>query len=762
MQAQAGHETSHPNPQLFNPALNKRVEDLLAKMTLEEKVGQMSQFTAGGRIVGPQTKVAVELDIPAMIAGGRVGGINVSNRKRANEFQRIAVQQSRLHIPLIFGLDVIHGYNTIYPIPLGLAASFDPTLVTDLSHMSAEEASADNIHMTNSPMVDIARDARWGRIAEGSGESVSLGSAMAKAYVRGYQGKTLSDPTSIVACVKHFAAYGAPTAGRDYSAVDMSDPMLRQFYLPPYKAAIDAGAGTIMAAFNSLNSVPETANPYTLTQILRKEWGFDGFVRSDFNAVAELLANGYALDDTAAAREAVTAGLDMDMASGIYSDHLVALVRKKVVPEEALNQAVRRILRVKFALGLFEHPYADESAPAYEATDAKRALARQAAEESVVLLQNQAQGNQPRLLPIAKQTKTIALIGPLADARAQMLGTWRAKGRPADAVTLRQALANHMRQTGGQLVYAEGTKILTDSDAGFQQAKQAAQNADLVVMALGEDADTMIGEAASRANLNLPGNQEQLLEEIVATGKPVVLVVFSGRPLVLDWASKHVPAIVEAWFPGIEAGPALASILTGETNPSGKSPVSFPRAVGQEPLYLDELPTGRPANKVDLSHPPAERTEKYVSRYIDVPNAPLYPFGHGLSYTTFQYSSVSLNKNATAVSSLMTSPGTGTARPPMQATVTVRNTGEVAGTEVVQLYVGIRGASVLQPERELEGFQRVTLQPGESKDVYFALGFDELSIINTHSERVVEPAEYTVSVGGSSDAAQQSRFQVVP
>ena len=748
-----------PNSQLTEKALNKRVDALLSKMTLEEKVGQLVQFSSGAP-TGPGTG---RENYDTMIAAGQVGSLlNVADAKKANAFQHIAMEKSRLHIPLMYGFDVIHGYRTVFPVPLGMASSFDPAMVRATARMAAQEASADGIRWVFSPMVDIARDARWGRIIEGSGESPFLGSAMARAYVQGYQGTSLSNPDSVAACVKHFAAYGAVIAGRDYNAVDMSDIMLRQVYLPPYQAAVDAGAATVMSSFNSLNSVPATADPYTLTDILRKEWNFGGFVVSDWGAVGELVAHGVALDNATAAQKAIIAGLDMDMESGAYHERLVSLVQTGVVPEAAIDQAVRRVLRVKFALGIFDHPYVDEKAAPYQATPGKRALARKAAEESIVLLQNNAKEGQPKLLPLGTRTKSIALIGPLADAPGQMLGSWGGQGNPADAVSLRTTLEQRMQAHGGKVLYAEGTKFLTQSQDGFAAAKQAAQQADLVIMALGEDAPTMTGEAASRAHLDLPGNQEQLLEAIVATGKPVVQIVFSGRPLVLDWAAKHVPAILEAWYPGIEAGPALANILFGDTNPSGKLPVSFPRAVGQEPLYLAQFPTGRPATDVDLSHPPTNGVEKYVSRYIDVPNSPLYPFGHGLSYTQFDYSPVTLNTASVPLAQLMSIPNQGAAQAPVEATATVRNTGPLTGTEVVQLYIRIRGASVEEPVRELEGFERVTLQPGESKKVTFPLGFKELSFINTKSQRVVEPADYKVFIGGSSQATQSARFKVTP
>ena len=748
-----------PNPQLTDPSLNKKVDALLEKMTLEEKVGQLVQFSVGTP-TGPGTGRQSYND---MIAAGQVGALlNVADAKKANEFQHIAVDKSRLHIPLMYGFDSIHGYRTVFPVPLGLASSFDPALVEATARMAAQEASADGIRWVFSPMVDIARDARWGRIVEGSGESPYLGSAMARAYVRGYQGTSLSNPDSVAACVKHFAAYGAAIAGRDYNAVDMSDLMLRQVYLPPYQAAVDAGSATVMSSFNSLNSVPQTANPYTLTQILRREWNFDGFVVSDWGAVGELIPHGIALNNATAAQKAIMAGLDMDMESGAYHERLIALVRNNIVPESTVDEAVRRVLRVKFALGIFEHPYVDENRPPYQATPEKRALARKAAEESIVLLQNRAEEGQPRLLPISNLVHTIALIGPLADSQGEMLGSWGGAGNPTDAITLRTTLEQRMNSRGGKVLYAEGTQILTTSEAGFDAAKKAAEQADLVILALGEDGPTMTGEAGSRAHLDLPGNQEDLLQAVAGTGKPVVLIVFSGRPLVLNWAAQHVPAIMEAWFPGIEAGPALDNLLFGDTNPSGKLPVSFPRAVGQEPLYLAQMPTGRPAGNMDLSHPPENPAEKYVSRYIDEANSPLFPFAYGLSYTQFDYSPVSLSTKSVPIAQLMSAPDRGVSQPAIEATTTVRNAGAVAGTEIVQLYIRIRGASVEEPLRVLEGFQRVSLQPGDSTKVTFPLGFQELSFINPKSQRVVEPADYTVFVGGSSNATQSANFQVVP
>ncbi len=750
------------NAQLADQALNAKVKTLLAKMTLREKVGQLVQYSAGipaGPGTGRQNydQLIADGDLGAMVNEGAAH--TIFDIKKTNAFQRLAVENSRLHIPLLFGLDVIHGYRTIFPVPLGLAASFDPDLVKATAHMAAQEASTDGIRWTFSPMVDIARDARWGRIVEGAGEDPFLGSTMARAYVKGYEGSKLSNRDSIAACVKHFAAYGAVSAGREYNAADVPDITLRQVYFPPYQAAVNAGAATVMSALISLNGVPESADPYTLTTILRKDWGFNGFVVSDWGSVHELVNHGVALDDAIAARKALTAGVDMDMEGNAYGPHLIELVRSGALPESAVDEAVRRILRVKFALGLFERPYADEHAPPYTATPEKRALARKAAEESLVLLQNKDEVPQPAVLPVSPKVKTIALIGPLADSKDDMLGSW-SPGDPADAVTLRMSLQERMQARGGKLLFVEGTKVLTHSEEGFASAVQAAREADLVIMALGENS-SMTSEATARAHLDLPGNQEALLEAVVAAGKPVVLVLFSGRPLVLNWAAEHVSAILEAWFPGIEGGPAIANVLFGDTNPSGKLPVSFPRAEGQEPLYLSQLPTGRPASGAKLSYPPATDSERFYSRYIDVPNSPLYPFGHGLSFTKYEYSAVQLSQGAIRVAQLHLSMRRGESETPLKATIKVRNSGSKTGTEIVQLYICIRGVSVEQPVRALEGYQRITLRPGETETVQFPLGWDELSFVNSAGKWTVEPAEYTVFIGGSSQTREGAIFHTL-
>jgi beta-glucosidase len=750
-----------PNSQLAGKALNERVEGLLTKMTLADKIGQLSQYSSGA-MTGPGSS---RDDLNDLISKGQVGSLfNVVGAKATNRFQHIAVEKSPLHIPLLFGYDVIHGDRTTFPVPLALASSFDPGLVEQVSHVAASEAAEDGIRWVFSPMVDIARDARWGRITEGAGEDTYLGSVMAAAYVRGYQGDDLSKPDSVAACVKHFAAYGAPNAGREYNTVDMSELTLRQVYLPPYHAAINAGCATVMSAFNPLNGVPATADPFTLTKILRDEWNFDGLVVSDFGAVRELIAHGVASTGAIAARKAISAGVDMDMMSDLYRTRLATLAKSGALPQSVIDEAVRRVLRVKFALGLFDHPYANESLPPYAPTPDKRALARQAAAETFVLLKN---GAKPipfmgRMLPLAKNDSSIALIGPLADSQVDMLGTWPGAGDPANVVTVRSALQARCGFAKSALYYAKGTDILSDSEDGFSAAIAAAKKADVVVLALGEAA-VMNGESASLTRLDLPGNQEQLLEAVTKIGKPTVLVLFAGRPLAIKWAAAHVPAILQAWSPGIEAGPAVADALFGDTNPSGKLPATFPRAVGQEPIFYNQLPTGRPAaDDIDLSHPPTNSEDKYLSRYIDETNAPLFPFGYGLSYTTFAYSKVKLSQESIS-SEAITHPKKGHffATPEnIKVTAVVTNSGSAAGTEVVQLYIRNTGGSVEEPVRELKGFQRITLQPGESKEVDFTLGFNELSYYNLEMNRVIEPTEYQVWVGGSSSATQGAQFEV--
>ena len=764
-----GQEQS--NSQLASKEVNDRVEALLKKMTLDEKIGQLAQYSAGFA-TGPN---ASHLKYDQMVANGQVGSLeNVVGAEATNHYQRIAVEKSRLHIPLLFGFDVIHGDHTTFPIPLAIAASWDPGTAELVSRTSAQEARADGITLVFSPMVDIARDPRWGRIVESNGEDPYLGSVMARAWVKGYQQDDLSKPDSVAACVKHFAAYGAAIAGREYNATDMSQITLRQVYLEPYHAAVEAGAAVVMSSFNSINGIPASADPFTLTQILRKEWGFDGFVDADWGAVAELLNHGIGADGATVARKALEAGMDMDNEDGLYQSTLAEQVRSGKIPESVVDEAVRRVLRVKFALGLFDHPYAPVGPP-YHVTPERRALARKVADETMVLLQNNSFEGMETLLPLSSKVRKVALIGPMADNAAGMLGAWAGKGNPKDVITLKAELEKRL---GSRLLYAKGCGLLSGRDenilqsvinhtslAGAEQmpvpddaktiaeAAATAQKADVAIVALGEPV-WWEGEATSRVHLGFTGSQQKLLEAVVATGKPVILVVLSGRPFVLTWAVAHVPAILEAWSPGIEAGPAVADVLFGDVDPSGRLPASMPRAVGQEPLYYAQLPTGRPAHG-DLSHMPYDSDQKMMSRYLDVQNSALFPFGWGLSYTHFRFSTPTVSRAEVPLKEVLAD-----RRPVVVVGEDVTNTGSVAGTEVVQLYIRDTVASVEQPVRELKGFTRVMLAPGETKHVEFPLGFNELSFYNADMMRTVESTTYDVWVGGSSLADQETSFKV--
>ena len=760
------------NVQLVSPAIERRVEELLKRMTLEEKLGQLVQYDSTGSsdlgpTVGGANTPAVannpnahsSVNAMQLASTGRLGSmVSTVGAARTNAFQRAAVEMSRLHIPLLFSDNVVHGFRTIFPIPLGLAATFDPELVQSLTRMSTEEAASAGLRWFYSPMVDISRDARWGRTAEGAGEDPYLGSAMATAYVRGYQGNDLSSPNSAAACVKHFAAYGAVEAGRDYNSTDMSEVRFRQVYLPPYKAAVDAGAATVMSAFTSLNGIPPSANSYLLQKILREEWGFDGLVVSDWMAVEELQNHGVAIDAASATRKAITAGVDVDMMSHYYDTQLPALIRRGQVPMSVVDEAVRRVLRLKFALGLFEHPYATGK-EITAAVPEHRPLARRGAEESFVLLQNKPVSHGVPILPLSSNdNKNIALIGPLADDAQDMLADCMENiARASDVITLRASLEARAKANNGSLTYVKGTEIAGTSEDGFAEAIRVAKQADVVVLALGES-DLMSGEAASRANLDLPGNQEKLLETIAATGRPIVLLVFSGRPLVLTWAAQHIPSIMEVWLPGTEAGTAIANVLYGDASPSGRLPMSFPRAVGQEPLYYNQFPTGRPADGADLSQPPGPSSPRFVSRYIDVPNDALYPFGYGLTYSTFTYEGIRVSRSTIPIREADRQD----ARELITATAMVRNEGDRSATDVVQCYVRIVGASLEQPVRSLKGFKRVTLNPGEARRVTFDLGFPELSFYNSDGRAIVEPTNYTIWIGGSSLASEHAEFRITP
>ena len=742
---------------LGDAAIEKRVESLLKQMTLEEKVGQLVQYSVGAP-TGPGTGRG---DYQDMIAKGQVGSLfNLEDAASANKYQHIAVEQSRLHIPLLYGLDVIHGYRTEFPVPLGLASTWDPQIIEKAARLAAQEASASGVRWTFSPMVDIARDARWGRMIEGAGEDPYLGSEIARAYVRGYQGKNLNAPDSIAACAKHYVGYGAAEGGRDYNTTEISEHTLREVYLPPFYAALDEGGASVMSAFNALNGVPSTANPFTLTQILRNEWRFPGMVDSDWGAVGELVAHGIANDGATAARKALTAGVDMDMESNLYHEHMLGLVKAGRVSDAQLDEAVRHVLRVKFALGLFDKPYTDETRANQGALPKESLeLARTAAERSFVLLKNEMLGSR-HLLPLNDEMHTVALIGPLADDAGEMLGSWGAHGQAKDVVTLRSALTQ--RLGADRVKYEKGGEILSATDEQISAAVAAARVADVAILALGEDAGEMTAEAGSRAHLILPGRQEELLEQVAATGKPVVLVLFSGRPLTLTWAFAHIPGVIAAWFPGVQAGPALVRTIYGESVPSGRLVVSWPHSIGQIPDYYDALSTGRPAGNTDLSKPPHEGTEKYVSRYVDEPNAPQFPFGYGLSYTGFRYSSPALSTTKLSARDLATDLRSrpSDAETVMTVSANVTNSGKVSAVEVVQLYVGLRGTSVEEPMRALKGFERVALAPGETKKVTFSLTPESFALWDIHNQRTVEPSLVRIWVSPDSQHGQPVEFEI--
>ncbi len=683
----------------------QNVDSLLAAMTLEEKLGQLNLLSAGGNASPEQT---------VLVRRGLVGGLfNVLGTENTRAVDRVATTESRLKIPLLFGLDVIHGFRTIFPIPLAEAGAFDPELAEATARAAGREAAAAGINWTFAPMVDIARDPRWGRIAEGSGEDPYLASLLAAARVRGFQ-------ESILATAKHFAAYGAAEAGRDYNTADVSQRTLREVYLPPFKAAVDAGAATLMSAFNDIGGVPASGNAWLTDTVLRREWGFRGMVVSDWTSIAELIPHGVAASRAEAGRRALTAGVDMDMESRIYVDSLPALVRANRISLAVVDRAVRRVLRAKARMAQLR-PVAPNAVEI-------RALARRAARESIVLLKNEG-----GLLPLAPAVPAIAVIGPLADNRLDPLGPWHTDGRPEDVVTVLQGIKSRV-SSGTQVLYAQGAGIEDTSTAGFADAVAAARGAKVAILVLGERHD-MSGEAASRSSLGLPGVQQQLLEAVAATGTPVVLVLMNGRPLILEWAVEHVPAIVEAWFLGVESGNATADVLFGDVDPSGRLPVTFPRALGQIPLYYNHRNTGRP---------PA--AEKYTSKYIDVPVTPRYPFGYGLSYTTFAYRDLKLGAARIGPRDTLT------------VSVTVTNTGTREGTEVVQLYVRDEVASVARPVRELKGFRRVTLKPGEARTVELRLAARDLAFYGLDMRPVVEPGTFRVFVGSNSAEGLEATF----
>jgi beta-glucosidase len=714
-----------------------RIDALLAQMTLEEKLGQLQQLDGGG-------EGNYRPEHLGLARAGRLGStLNVRGATRGNDLQRVAVEQSRLKIPLIFGFDVIHGYRTVFPIPLGEAASWDPAAVERAASIAAAEARAAGVHWTFAPMVDIARDPRWGRIAEGAGEDPYLGSVMARARVRGFQGGDYSRPDRVVACAKHWVAYGAAEGGRDYDTTDVSEHTLRSVYFPPFRAAVEAGAASVMSAFNDLNGVPASANPFTLTGVLRREWGFDGMVVSDYTSVTELIHHGLAADEADAARHALSAGVDMEMVSRSYATHVPRLVAEGKLPTAVVDEAVRRVLRIKLRAGLFEAPYAD--AVRERATLLKpefRAAAREIAARSMVLLKN-----DRGVLPLAPSIGRLAVIGTLADDRAEMMGHWTGDGRAEDVVSLLAGIKAAVSPST-EVTYAKGVsvdlKVLADpaaydaSDrAGIEEGVRVAGAAEAVVLVLGETGG-MSGEASSRATLDLPGRQLELAQRVIGTGRPTAVVLLNGRPLTIPWLADHASAILEAWFPGTEAGHAVADVLFGKVNPGGKLPVTFPRIVGQVPIYYNHKNTGRP---------PDEKN-KYTSKYLDAPWTRLYPFGHGLSYTEFRLSGLSLSQT--------------TIRPDgrLEVAVDVENVGRRSGDEVVQLYLRDVAASVTRPVRELKGFQRVTLGPGERRTLRFALASEHLGFLDRELKWVVEPGLFRIRVATSSEGGQEGSFEV--
>ncbi|WP_036787886.1 beta-glucosidase BglX [Phocaeicola abscessus] len=738
-----------------NPSegMNRFVDGLMKKMTLDEKIGQLNLPVTGEIITGQ----AQSSEVVQRIRAGEVGGLfNLKGVERIREVQKVAMEESRLGIPLLFGMDVIHGYETVFPIPLGLSCTWDMKAVEESARIAAVEASADGICWTFSPMVDLCRDPRWGRIAEGSGEDPFLGAAIAQAMVRGYQGKDMSRSDEIMACVKHFALYGASEAGRDYNTVDMSRQRMFNEYMLPYRAAVDAGAGSVMASFNEVEGIPATGNHWLMTDVLRRQWGFRGFVVTDYTGIAEMIEHGMG-DMQAVAALALNAGVDMDMVSDAFSTTLKQSLAAGKVTEATIDAACRRILEAKYKLGLFADPYkyCDLSRARRQIfTPQHRVAARRIASESFVLLKNEGE-----VLPLKKQG-TIAVVGPLADSRTNMPGTWSV----AAVLDKATSLADGLRAaTAGRarVLTAKGCNLM--SDAAYEEratmfgrslhrdgrsdkelldeALAVAAQSDVVIAALGE-ASEMSGESSCRTDLELTDTQRALLQALLGTGKPVVLVLFTGRPLVLDWEQRHVPAILNVWFGGSEAGSAIADVLLGDVNPGGKLTTTFPKNVGQIPLFYNHKNTGRPL-------PQGAWFRKFRSNYLDVDNEPLYPFGFGLSYTDFAYSNVTLDK------SVMTDKGE------LTATVTVTNTGKKDGTEVVQLYIRDLMGSVTRPVKELKGFKKIFLKAGESQKVSFKITSDLLRFYNYRLDFVCEPGNFEVMIGSNSKDVKRATFKLL-
>jgi beta-glucosidase len=733
---------AHAQKKQLTKTFEQKADSIISMMTLDEKLGQLNLPAAGDFTTGQ----AESSDIAGKIKAGKVGGLfNIKTAAKIRDVQRVAVEESRLKIPLLFGMDVIHGYETLFPIPLGMSASWDMKLIEQSARIAAIEASADGINWTFSPMTDISRDPRWGRVSEGSGEDPYLGAQIAKAMVKGYQGSDLSLNNTIMACVKHFALYGAPEAGRDYNTVDMSRIRMYNEYFPPYKAAIDAGVETVMTAFNEVEGIPASANRWLMTDVLRKQWGFKGFVVTDYTAINEMVDHGIGDLKTVSALS-LKAGVEMDMVGEGFLSTLGQSLKEGVVTEKQINDAVRLILVSKYKLGLFEDPYryTDLNRASSEIFTAQhRQLARETAAQTFVLLKNQSQ-----ILPLKSQG-TIALVGPMADNRENMAGTWSVAGRFEEAVSLKDGLEKAVGDRV-KILHARGANVVRDSllesrvsifgkptyrdsrpeSELIAEALEIAKNADVIVAAMGESSE-MSGEASSMSNIELPANQRELLKALLATGKPVVMVLFTGRPLALKWEEENVPAILNVWFAGSEAGDAIADVLFGKVNPSGKLSATFPQNVGQVPIYYNHKNTGRPL-------PEGEWFQKFRSNYLDVSNDPLYPFGYGLSYSTFAYGDLQLSNAA---------PKGETA---IKASVTLTNNGPYDGAEVVQLYIRDVVGSVTRPVKELKGFQKVFLKAGETKTVTFEITTEALKFYNYDLQYVWEPGEFEVMVGGNS------------
>jgi beta-glucosidase len=711
------------------PAPHRFVDALLAKMTLEEKVGQLSQWGAQQTPTGPRVRHGADDDIRQGRVGSILGAQGVEDTRR---LQEIAVEQSRLAVPLLFAFDVIHGFRTVFPVPLAEAASFDPALAERCARAAAVEAAAHGLHWTYAPMVDIARDPRWGRVVEGSGEDPHLGAAFAAARVRGFRGH-MGDPDSLLATAKHFAAYGAAEAGRDYNTVDVSERTLREIYLPPFHAAVEAGVDSIMPAFNEIAGTPMHAHGRLLRNLLREEWGFVGVVVSDYTGIMELKYHGIGATDADAARRALDATVDVDMISELYLEQLPELVKRGQVSMAQVDAAVRRVLEAKRQIGLFDDPYRQTDTAREKMNELKpevRALSREAAREAIVLLKN-----EHDLLPLRKDLKTIAVIGELATDRGATLGAWSAAGRPEDTVTVLDGIRRALPKAN--VSYAPGASPKTTATTGIAQAERAAKGADAVLLVIGEGED-MSGEAKSRAWIGLPGAQQLLFDRLQKLGKPLIVLLMNGRALAIPEVAAQAAAILEVWHLGHEMGNAVADVVFGDANPSGKLPITFPRATGQVPIYYNHKQTGRPA----------EEEEHYTSKYLDVPWTPQYPFGYGLSYTTFSYEAPRLSAMKLGPTDALT------------VTVRVKNTGARPGTEVVQLYLRDDAATFTRPVRALRGFRRVTLQPGAAEDVRFTLDEEDFALLDENFGRVVEPGTFTVFAGGSSDTTNQASFEI--